>query len=92
MKHFARIVLALICVGSAASLVEAQRLNVDPTRPYSSDEQRQNEQLYKKSLKQQEKAQKKEEKALRKARKKQLKEGEQINKARQKQIEQANRR
>jgi len=89
MKHFARIVLALICVGSAASLVEAQRLNVDPTRPYSSDEQRQNEQLYKKSLKQQEKAQKK---ALRKARKKQLKEGEQINKARQKQIEQANRR
>jgi IMP dehydrogenase/GMP reductase len=92
MKRFARLALALICIGGAARLVEAQRLNVDPAHPYSGAEQKQNEQLYKKSLKQQEKAQKKAEKARRKEHKKQLKEGERINQARQKQIDRANRR
>ena len=89
MKRATASALLLICFGASALPARAQRLNVDPAHPYSASEQKQAEQLYKKSLKEQEKAQKKAEKAQRKAWKKQQKQMAKDDQARQKQIEQA---
>ena len=75
--------MSLVLLPAALALPAcAQRLNVDPSRPYSTSEQRQANKLYRKSLKQQEKARKK-------AWKKQQKEANKVNKARQQQIEQS---
>jgi hypothetical protein len=79
----------LICFAASALSAPAQRLNVDPAHPYSASEQKQAENLYKKTLKEQEKAQKKTEKAQHKAWKKQQKQMNKDNEARQKQIDQA---
>lgn len=82
------IILGLLVAGLAMPVC-AQKLNVDPSHPYSSSEQKQADKLYKKSLKQQEKAAKKNEKAQKKAWKKQQKEADKVNKQRQKQIEES---
>jgi hypothetical protein len=84
MRRVAVIGLLAICFGAAALPTRAQRLNVDPSNPYSPSVEKQKQQIYNKTVKDQQKMQKKNEKAQRKAAKKQQKEMSKSMKAAQK--------
>jgi hypothetical protein len=81
---------AVLLLAFAASPACAQRLNVDPSAPYSPQAQKEMQKAYNKAVKDQAKAAKKNEKAQRKAAKQQQKQIHQNAKARQKQFDQAN--
>lgn len=88
MNRVAALALLLLCY--AASPACAQRLNVDPSAPYSPQAQKEMQKAYNKAVKDQEKAAKKNQKAQRKAAKQQQKQSHQDAKTRQKQFGQAN--